>query len=191
MRFKWWKFGMFLAIGLTVFGTWATYNYTTYVANQEYAQEQIYENVSMIEETVYEIEEEQMELRMVQEVVSAPVPVSEHRMESRVLSRESAPAPPPPVESRAPASTDPMYDELQARIDELEREKEELKREKHYIRQAIEDSVSVFKGVKVDNPLVNAIIIPIFLYLMKKLLDFGFARLEDWYEEKHGEKDAV
>ena len=163
MKFKWWRFGAYLAIGLICFGTWAMYNYSTYVTHEQVAQTQIAENYQIIEETQDEISMEQHDLRMVQEVMSPPAP------------RESVPA-------RAPAS-DPMNDELQARIDKLEDEKEALEREKHYIKQAILDSVSVFKGVKVDNPLVNAIIIPIFLYIMKKLIDLLFCRLEEKHEE--------
>lgn len=185
MKFKWWRFGAYLAVGLFVFGTWATYNYSTYVAQEQEAEKEIAVNVAMIEETVNEINVEQRELRMVQEVYREP-PAMSMEMESPRSGyggmTEAAPAPPA---ARAPASVDPVEIELQARIDSLEAEKEELLQEKHYIKQAILDSVSVFKGVKVDNPLVNAIIIPIFLYIMKKLLDFGFRRLEDWYEEKH------
>jgi hypothetical protein len=167
---------------------WGTVNYMNYQQVELAINEKTVKNERIIAETISEIEVEQHELRMVQMVVANPPPVEPPSASAMILSRESARAPasiPPP-----PAATpeiDPMMAELQARIDALEEEKEELKKEKSIIKTAIEDSISVFSGIKVENPLVNAIIIPIFLYLIKKLLDFGFVRLEEWYEDKHGE----
>lgn len=188
MKFKWWRFGTYLTIGLLCFGTWVSYNYNTYVVNGQVAQMEIEENYQIIEETQEELSLEQHDLRMVQEIMSPQSATAEpSRRLSRAPSALSAPSGSFAASRPTPPSSDPMRDELQARIDRLEDEKEALEREKHYIKQAILDSVSVFKGIKVDNPLVNAIIIPIFLYIMKKLIDMLFRRLE----EKHEEANAI
>lgn len=166
MRFKWYRFGTYLAVGLIFFGAWATYNYTTYVTNEKVAQVQIAENNQIINETVADIEVEQQTLQNIQRVM----------------------APPPPISSGMAMSipdNDPVVDELQARIDKLEEDKKALEKERSYIKKTILDSFNVFKGIRTDNPLVNAIIIPIFLYFMKKLIDLLFRKMEDRHEHKH------
>jgi hypothetical protein len=162
MRFKWYRFAVYLIVGIFCFGLWVSYNYSNYTQSTERGQAKIEKNIALIDETTKDITIEVGNLKMVQQEIE---------------EAEEGP-------QRSPASIDPLKQELESRIAELEREKLELERDKFYIKSVIEDSVSVFKGIKVDNPLVNSIIIPIFLYIMKKLIDMVFVRLEEWHNRR-------
>lgn len=165
------KFITYLTIGLCVLGSWGYVNYTNYTVNEHRAQVEITENVTMINEVVEEIEIEQNMLRMEQQVA----PPETHAMRLPPMSRESrAPASVAPT----PPNTSSRFDALEARILELEAEKEELKAEKMDIKEQIKETFNLFK-LDYENPMVNAVVIPVLLYFLKKLLDLGFARIEE------------
>ena len=159
------KFFTYLTIGLCILGSWGYLNYANYTIKEHLAQVQIVENVTMINETVEDIEIKQDMLRTEQRV--APVPM---------LALESAP------------TTVNRFDRLERRIIELEKEKAELKSEKIDIKARIREAFSLFK-FDYENPMVNAIGIPILLYFFKKLFDLVFARFEERlshnFEEEH------
>lgn len=165
------KFLTYLTVGLCILGGWGYVNYTNYTVKEQRAQV-ISENVTIINEVVEEIETEQQMLRMEQRVAPPSEP-----MPSRfpMLSRESAPL---TAVAPSPPNTSSRFDALEARILELEEEKEVLKAEKTDIKNQVTEMLSIFK-LDYESPLVNAIVIPVILYFMKKMFDLIFARIEE------------
>ena len=80
---------------------------------------------------------------------------------------------PPTITDLEVLSDNPMVDELQSRIDELEKEKMEYKNEKSIIITEILDVVKLMKW-DIGNPLINIVMLPLLLYIGKKILDILF-----------------
>lgn len=89
----------------------------------------------------------------------------------------------PEPSSVTPVPVEPIVDKLQNRIDELEKEKQAYLSEKGHIAKEIEDVMTLFK-IDAKNPFINIVLLPMFAYFFKKLIDFGFKRLEEkFYHE--------
>jgi hypothetical protein len=170
------KFTTYLITGLFLFSVWAGANYYNYISNAELAQVEKNVNVEMIVETVEDIEMEQMELRMEQRVALTPPP-RPNAMVIPPMSRYDGSDEPTRSVAPSPPAPSPVVDELQERIDELEAEKAELLTEKKQIVLDIDDLYSIFK-LDVGNPMINIVVLPLLLYVGRRILKILFDRLE-------------
>lgn len=125
-------------------------------------QSHIQENVEFIDTVVSEITDEQKELGSVQQIL---VGASQQRIQPLLITGGGG-------DTSTPVETS-MYDELQRRIDVLEKEKVEYESDKHSIIQDVMSVAKLFKW-NIDNPLINIVILPLLLYINKKILDLVF-----------------
>ena len=151
---------------------WGGFNFYNYTTNQQVAQASIQENIEFIDDVVDEISTKQQSLRLVQRTL---VDVSNnHKMASIPSpSPSTSDVSPPTITDLEVLSDNPMVDELQSRIDELEKEKMEYKNEKSIIITEILDVVKLMKW-DIGNPLINIVMLPLLLYIGKKILDILF-----------------
>ena len=168
------RYATYLAIGLTVFCVWAGANYYNYTVNQQQAQVQITENVTMIDDTVLDIEMEQHSLERVQRRLETPPPSSGITNSLSRLHSPNAVAP-------TMAPTVVVNDALQDRIDQLEAEKKQLEAEKKEIVIDIQSFYDIFT-FGAGNPMVNIVVLPLLFYVGKRTLGILFDKLEEKYE---------
>ena len=171
------KFLTYLTFGLCILGGWGYVNYTNYTI-QQHQQQSLSENVVMITDEVQNIEVEQDILRHVQTSIPFErnvAPIGAPFLALEMPDGAVASAQPPPPDNRI---SDARFDLLEERILELEAEKEELKAEKTDIKAQIAEMFSIFK-LDYENPMVNALVIPVLLYFFKRLFDLIFNRIEE------------
>ena len=148
---------------LTLVVGWGTYNYTNYVQSQQIAQTLIEENVSMIDETYQEVNEEQKMVLNVQRTLGLPETGSD---EALTMSMEDE------FGEDTPETRIGM--ELERRVNALEEEKVVLSKERNYVIETVSAMHSIFNKVNVSNPFVNLFFLPLLVYFFKKCIDLGF-----------------
>lgn len=166
-KFNIFKFVTYLFCGLLILGGFGVYNFYKYEHVESTIQAVIAENVSMIEDSVADINSEQSTLRHVQRIYAPPMVTGE-------------------VMAMGPTNNE--YAELQARIEKLEAEKKALEESKTEVVGEIKSMFDIFK-FDTGNPFINIVFLPFVAYSIKKILDFLFARLEEraheHFEEEH------
>ena len=188
VKFKKHKFISYLTIGLTLFVCWAGINYYS-ISQQEQSTLQ---NVQMIEEEVVAIQVEQYQLMEEQLVIIEEIPTATasrpprggsliSRIDPTIAPVMAAPTPTPMVIS----PEEERFVELDNEIAEREEIEAELLAELEAEKITLGESFLGLKQISkmdVTNPIVNILILPLVGWFIKRLIDFGFARLEDRYD---------
>lgn len=199
LKFKKHKFISYLTVGLTLFVCWAGINYLSIRAESVSAQE----NVAMIIEEVDTIQEEQYQLMDEQLMLIESIPVSAARTEEPSYSIESNDDEPVPVMSPAPVASAPpvyatptpevispeveRYVEIDNEIADREAMKAELLEELEAESMTLGESFQALRQISqidVNNPIVNFLILGPIGWILKKTIDFGFARLEERFHHE-------
>lgn len=191
-RLNIYRIATYIFFVVMVVGAWGSYNYINYLRVEHAKEMEIKENVNMIKETVNDINKIQTRLsieqnEIINEIVSnAPPAASAERTipeNNHTHYRERRPI-------YDPEEGINRINELQDKIDRLEAEKIQFEQDKYDISKQIQNVFTVFK-LNASNPLINVIFLPLVGYFLKKLIDFGFARIEEKYHVHNGHADAA
>ena len=157
-----------LYIGLVLFTvlSWGGINYFNYNINAIQQRHLVTENEHFIDQAVDDISRQQLNISETKTLISLP-----HKSKSLPSDIVTLM---PPTAYEYPSSS--QESPLQLEINELQQEKMEYLTEKKALSTTIYKQMGIFKGWDVKNPFVNVVILPLLLYLGKKILDLLFMK---------------
>jgi len=159
---------------------WGGLNYANYQINQNETKQLVKENMEFINTAVGDIDHKTESLEKTKDALESLQP-------SKIIikDKEVGELVEKSLVSNGTFSENKLVEELERRINKLEKEKMEYLSEKPYIEKSIFEKMNIFK-MDIQNPFINVVILPLILYLGKKILDILFRLLSNEIFEEEG-----